>query len=52
MTYKCVICGYTMLGFGNNPAPIHDEGRCCGDCNTMYVIPARIERVFRTKGET
>jgi hypothetical protein len=29
------------MGFGNNAYPVND-GRCCDDCNSTTVIPARI----------
>ena len=41
----CILCGYEFMGFGNNPEPLKDfdKGRCCDDCNTDKVIPARIK---------
>lgn len=49
---KCSICGnnipnYFGWKYGNNAWPIND-GRCCNDCNEMYVIPARC-RINTTK---
>ena len=43
--FVCVICGKEFEGYGNNPEPVKssDEGKCCDDCNMLYVIPARIE---------
>lgn len=40
--FKCCICGQTSIGFGNNPAPVKNNGRCCDVCNLTVVIPARI----------
>ena len=40
----CCICNKIFVGYGNNPAPITQEGRCCDDCNTGKVIPARLIR--------
>lgn len=37
----CCICGGTYYGYGNNPAPVKEGGRCCSACNWDYVIPAR-----------
>lgn len=40
----CVIC-YRMICddvFGNNPAPVKDEGDCCSKCNREVVVPARL----------
>jgi len=38
--FACSICGDQVEGFGNNAWPIND-GRCCGDCNSI-VIAKRI----------
>ena len=43
---KCVICNYAVEGYGHNPDPFAKEGRCCSECNWMYVIPARICAIF------
>lgn len=41
--HKCALCGKKFVGFGNNPEPLAKyEERCCDDCNTKYVIPARM----------
>lgn len=40
---SCVICGEEIDGYGNNPAPVVEEGRCCDSCNIKFVIPARLE---------
>ena len=45
---KCCICGCEFYGWGNNPWPYKGDS-CCDSCNSMYVIPARIERMY--KGE-
>ena len=42
---KCVLCGGEIKGYGNNPAPLADEGRCCDDCNKSKVIPARMSKL-------
>lgn len=42
-TFICCICGEESLGFGNNPAPYKEEGKCCDSCNIKFVIPARID---------
>ena len=36
------ICGRESTGFGNNPVPIVDNGKCCDECNIKVVIPSRI----------
>lgn len=39
---KCCICGKEIKGWGNNPYPVREEGRCCRYCNFTVVIPERI----------
>ena len=41
----CVICEKMIMDdpFGNNPAPVKDEGTCCSKCNREVVLPARVE---------
>lgn len=41
----CCICGKKFEGYGNNPQPLWPEGRCCDECNSSLVIPARIEQM-------
>lgn len=48
----CSICGepivpHPLSGWagGNNAMPIN-AGRCCEDCDWMYVIPERIRRSY------
>lgn len=42
--FKCCICGSHCYGFGNNPYPVskNENDRCCDDCNSEVVIPARL----------
>ena len=44
----CSICGKEYSGWGNNAQPVND-GRCCDDCNTTAVIPARLALFFEDK---
>jgi hypothetical protein len=37
----CVLCGDVVDGFGNNPYPLADGGKCCDSCN-MDVVGARL----------
>lgn len=39
---KCCICGREIEGYGSNPIPIRDEGRCCNECDNSFVTPYRI----------
>ena len=41
MTTDCVLCGDVIDGYGNNPYPLADGGKCCDSCN-MDVIGARL----------
>lgn len=52
--YTCCICGESFEGYGNNPEPIKQDGRCCDNCNMMEVVPARLMVYFNHKvgGET
>lgn len=44
-TWNCSICGLPSHGYGNNPQPVRPsyDDRCCDTCNTIHVIPARID---------
>lgn len=46
---KCCICGKPLTGYGNNPWPVRDAGKCCDFCNLNRVIPARL--IQYEKGE-
>lgn len=39
----CCICGEEFIGYGNNPQPVMEKGRCCDRCNSTVVIPKRME---------
>jgi hypothetical protein len=42
----CRFCEEKIEGYGNNPAPLGDEGDvACDRCNEKLVIPARIEKI-------
>ena len=53
---KCSICGELIgkegsgWGGGHNAWPIN-EGRCCGACNAMEVLPARLEALMYSRKE-
>ena len=40
--YTCCICGEEFEGYGNNPEPVKESGKCCDACNRKFVIPARL----------
>lgn len=39
---KCSICRKKYEGYGNNAQPVNN-GRCCDRCNTLTVVPKRME---------
>ena len=47
--YKCVFCNKDKTGYGNNPSPIIQNGRCCNDCDERFVIPIRILEAMKRK---
>ena len=40
--YDCCICGRKFTGYGNNPYPVSNNGRCCNTCDAECVIPVRM----------
>lgn len=44
----CSICQREFEEFGNNAQPVND-GRCCDECNSAVVLPARIARMRRSR---
>lgn len=48
---KCCLCGKEIKDFGNNPWPLNnnDDDRCCDECNSEKVIPARIASLSYSK---
>lgn len=50
---KCCICGHNIQPVGDwrhghNAEPVAD-GRCCDECNSLVVIPARIAQMTKRK---
>ena len=46
---NCSICKNTINDkYGNNAEPVNN-GRCCNDCNSTVVIPARIKEMLNDK---
>lgn len=41
----CVLCKQKFTGYGNNPEPLSNKGKCCDKCNSEKVIPARLEMI-------
>ena len=46
---SCCICGKFFKGFGNNPYPVKETGRCCDECNDTVVIPARLAEIIKER---
>ena len=44
--HTCFICWENFTGYGNNPAPVTNVGRCCDNCNATVVIPARFNLMY------
>ena len=54
---NCCICGKDMEGYANNPQGAlnkdaqeiiwGENDRCCDECNTKFVIPGRIAKLFK-----
>lgn len=42
---ECAFCEKEIVGHGNNPAPFKNKGEVCDECNSRYVIPARLKGV-------
>lgn len=61
--YRCCLCGHIYSGYGNNPEgavalnrlnqvellEFDDDDRCCDDCNSRFVIPGRLYRMYYNK---
>jgi len=45
---NCVLCDEQIKGYGHNPYPLADEGKCCDSCNAD-VVSERIERAFMAR---
>ena len=47
----CVICKNVITDdkYGHNPEPFasFEDGRCCTNCNSNFVIPARLTLVYK-----
>ena len=36
--FMCCLCDNPVQGFGNNPYPLKEEGKCCDECNTKVIM--------------
>ena len=50
---KCAFCGCPIELIANScyPLILHEEAVCCNDCNSNYVIPARMIALFQMRKE-
>lgn len=50
---QCCLCNEPYEQYGNNPWPLvpddDDISRCCNNCNTIKVIPARLLSIFNVQ---
>lgn len=55
-TINCILCNVEMNNIHetHNPYPLcdvnDDESRCCSNCNSTKVIPARYQSMFKVRG--
>ena len=40
------ICGRKFIGYGYNPYPVKEEGRCCKLCNYTVVLEERLNEFY------
>jgi len=52
-TGTCCLCGGEYTHYGNNPYPLgnNPNDRCCDECNSTKVIPARILAMVEASDE-
>ena len=43
------ICGKAYEGYGHDPWPVKESGRCCRECNCTVVLQERMENFMKTK---
>jgi hypothetical protein len=49
-TNICCICGEEYFGYGHNPRPVKNTGRCCDGCNN-FVIATRLRLMMGKEGD-
>ena len=50
--YRCVLCKDIFGGFGNNPWPLAEKGRCCDDCNLLVVASRLNTHILKREKDT
>ena len=46
--FRCCICKKRFNGYGNNPWPLKERGKCCNSCNEDVIL-ARLALMIRSK---
>lgn len=46
---KCCICGKLIEDITSHNAEPYKQGRCCSECNSKVVIPARTNLLYKGK---
>ena len=41
VVHPCAMCPAQFTHYGHNPYPLAETGRCCNDCQSLRVLPAR-----------
>lgn len=36
--FRCCICKKEFNGYGNNPWPLKEKGKCCNSCNKDVIL--------------
>ena len=36
--FKCCLCGNISYGYGHDPYPLRNSGKCCDKCNQLVVL--------------
>ncbi len=43
MRFVCVLCQQQRVGYGNNPYPLSEHGKCCDNCNGKVILKRMME---------
>lgn len=43
--FRCCICREYSRGYGNDPRPIKDKGKCCDTCYFREVSPEKLKLI-------
>ena len=48
---KCCICGKVVEEMNAHNAEPYKKGLCCSECNSKVVLPARMNLMYKNKGD-